>query len=44
MIRDTEEKEGKKVTKSMDIEWNGNYGEGADQEMKISLEEENKEE
>ena len=38
IIRDTEEKEGEKVTKPMDIYWNGNYGKGADQEMKIVLE------
>ena len=44
MIRDVEEKEGEKVTKPMDIDWNGNYGEGAKQIMKIDLGEENKEE
>ena len=33
MIRDTEEKEGKKVTKPIGANWNGNYGEGADQKM-----------
>lgn len=44
MIRDTEEKEGKKITKSLNIEWNGNYGEGAEQRMEIDLGEENKEE
>jgi len=44
MIRDTEEKEGKKVTKPIDIEWNGNYGEGVEQIMKIDLGDENKEE
>ena len=44
MIRDVEEKEGKKVTKPLNIEWNGNYGEGAEQRMIINLGEENKEE
>ena len=44
MIRDIEEKEGKKVTKPMDIDWNGNYGEGVMQRMKVNLGEENKEE
>lgn len=44
VIRDTEEKEGKRITKPLDINWNGNYGEGADQKMVIDLGEENKEE
>ena len=43
MIRDIEEKEDKKVTKPMNIEWNGNYGEGDEQRMKIDLGEKNKE-
>jgi len=44
MIRDTEEKEGKKVTKPMNIEWSRSYGEGVRQRMEIDLGEENKEE
>lgn len=38
VIRDTEEKEGKIVTKPMKIDWNGEFGENANQEMKIILE------
>ena len=38
MIRDIEYKEGKKVTKPMEVEWNGKFGEGARQMMEIVLE------
>ena len=44
MVRDVEEREGEKVTKPLNIKWNGNYGEGAEQRMIINLGEENKEE
>lgn len=37
MIRDTEYKEDKKVTKPMNVEWNGKYGKGAKQRMEIIL-------
>jgi len=40
IIRDTEEKGGEKVTKSIEANWNGNYGEDADQKMEIDLGEE----
>lgn len=40
MIRDTEYKEGKKVTKPIKTKWNGSFGEGAEQIMKIQLEQE----
>ena len=40
MIRDTEERENKKVTKPISANWNGNYGESADQKMEINLGEE----
>ena len=44
MIRDIEEKEGKKVTKRIEVDWDKNYEKGAEQVMKINLREENKEE
>ena len=44
MIRDIEYKEGKKVTKPMEVEWDGNFGKRAKQKMKIDLGEENKKE
>ncbi len=37
MIRDTEERESKKVAKPVKIKWNGKYGKGANQEMEIIL-------
>lgn len=37
MIRDIEHKEGKKVTKPMEAEWDGNFGKRAKQIMKINL-------
>lgn len=40
VIRDTEEKEGRKVTKPIEANWNGNYGEGVNQKMEIDLGEE----
>lgn len=38
MIRDIEYREGKKVTKPMEVEWNGKFGKGARQIMEIVLE------
>ena len=37
MIRDIEYKEGKKVTKPMEAEWDGNFGKRAKQKMKVNL-------
>jgi len=44
VIRDTEEEEGKRVTKPMNIEWSRSHGESVRQRMEIDLGEENKEE